>query len=67
MSSVGINKDCYMGVFDCYHSPGRTERTLIMSGNFTVDDIYLVHIKLVEEEIIQILCLRLLRLDGLNM
>lgn len=39
----------YFGIFDCY-SPNRgCIRTLIMSGVFSVDDLYRVNIMLVQE------------------
>ena len=43
--------DCYFGVFDCYN-PGGTVRSLVMAGTFTVEDLYRVHICLVEEDVL---------------
>ena len=42
---------CYFGVFDCY-SPGGITKTLVMAGVFTSDDLYRVHIRLVEEDVL---------------
>ena len=50
--SKWMESNCYMGVVDCYYSPGRTIRTLVMSGMFTPDDLMMVHVRLVEEGVL---------------
>jgi len=42
----------YMYIGNCYYSPSCVEKTLVMHGVFTGDDLYNVHIRLVEENII---------------
>ena len=41
--------ECYMGIFDCYYPQRGCTRTLIMSGDFTHNDLYKVNILLIKE------------------
>ena len=45
---------CYMGVFDSYTPGCGLVRTLVMSGVFTSDDLYMVCVRLSEEGVIEV-------------
>ena len=47
-----MSKNCYFGIFSCYNGNGRVSRNLVMSGMFTVDDLYNVNIELAQDGVL---------------